>query len=1659
MKRSLTLIIGLLVVIAAAAVASYLAGPNGLQGSSEARLDALPSLDSVLSEDTDRAGSSTDGTADLAGPAVQTASVPVDEPAAEDGFVFTRLEIKTGEEEPQACFVFSEPLAEADVRYSDFVRLGDGDTTAVVTATGPLLCMGGLAFGTDYTVTLREGLPALSGARLAYDETVPVSLSDRPAAVSFGSGIVLPRESANGVPITTVNVDKLKIRVMRVGDRLLSQLQSGLLDEKVLYRWGVEEIETEKGSVIWTGEMDVSGPRNRTMRTLFPISEVTDNTAAGAYLIIAEDAAEPDTDTARYGGKAAQWVVASDLGLTSFAGTDGLHVFARSLDSAEPLARVRLALVARNNEILATAETRTDGGVRFDPGLMRGTGGMTPVMVFAYDGYDFNFHDLRRAAFDLSDRGVSGRTDPGPVDAFVYLDRGIYRPGETVQIVSLLRDDAAQAIEDAPLTLIVRRPDGIEYRRQTIGQQQAGGVYLPVTLSKSAPRGRWTVSAYLDPERAPVGSASFGVQDFVPERIALSLSSAAATLRPGDAVSVDATARYLYDAPGANLGGEASLRLVPDAEPFKDFAAYDFGLVEERFSPTFTDLTIARTDAAGATVATGTLEDVPDTSKPLRAAVTVSVFEPGGRMTREQISIPVRTRDVMLGIDPAFDGGGVREGAEARFGVVAVDADGNQTAGRSVSWQIIREVVNYQWYEIDGRWQYERIVKDRPVDAGSIALDADNPANISAAGLDWGTYRFQVADDSSGAKSSVRFYVGWYGGNADGQPDRVTVIADKPLYRAGDTARITVRAPTAAKALVTIAGSEVFETRSLTIPAEGTTFSVDVDRAWGAGAYVMVTAYHPLKDARPGAPVRSIGLAHVTVDQSARTLSVDLEVPETVAPQQQIDIPLTVRRGEDGRTPESAFVTLAAVDTGILMLTDFEPPAPEDHYFGKRRLGIDMRDTYGRLIRDVSGAAGQIRSGGDGFGDAGGLNVVPTKTVALFSGVVALDGDGKAIVPLDIPDFVGELTLMAVAFSPQAVGHSAKPVTVRRAVVGDMFFPRFLAPGDSAEATLQINNVDGAAGAYTAVVRRSGALGTAETALEPVTLAPGSDTRMAVSLTGAEPGIGTIALDVTGPEDFALTRSWDIEVRAPRLPETTSRAAYLEPGTDLALDADLTGGFIDGTQTVTLSLGGVPGFDVPALLRSLDRYPYGCLEQTTSRAFPLLFFNEAATAAGLARDDGLKARIQDAVDRVLDLQTASGAFGMWSHAGGEANLWLSVFALDFLLTAKESGYVVPSDAVRRGTSWLQNLTATSWQDVTARAYAFHVLAKTGQARIAELRYLFDAERAEIDNAMGLALLGAALDEAGDRARARIAFREAVGKLLAQRPAAYNAKEYGSLLRDVAGVTALAAQSRRTDILPRLVERVREMRPALRATTTQEKAWMLLAAHRLRTASGTAGTMLSLNAEGIALPEAAETMVLSPDAEALDAGIAITNTGADPVWYAVAAEGVPLEGRAPEANGLVASKEIFTLDGKPADLSAARQSERYVVLIRGRMDDNTYREMAALDLLPGGFEIETVLPAGSHAGLYPFLPELTPTQMTSARDDRFVAAFTVGSRYQPRPRRGEEPKIIRPAFAMAYVVRAVTPGSFAVPAVRVEDMYAPRILARTAEGRLNVQAAN
>ena len=1570
--------------------------------------------------------------------------------------VNSRLE--TAGETPRACIEFKGELqAPERLHYQDYVKVEPAADISFALADGGItLCISGLAFGTDYRVKLLPGLPSADGETLAKAEDLKFTVGDRAPSIGFrDSAYVLPKIGSTGVPVITVNTDRVALQLMRINDR---KLVDQLVDRRFLVNlpmYAAEDIVERSGELVWKGSMAIENQRNRRVVTAFPIQEVVPETKPGIYVLMAS-AYKPggdegdDYDDSRWRDQATQWLVVSDLGLTTFSGSDGLTVAVHSLESGSPLNRVELKLIARDNEVLATATSDRAGLVKFDPGLLRGEGGRTAtaVMAFRKDG-DFSFLDLTRGAFDLSDRGVGGRAMPGDTDLFFYSDRGVYRPGETAHVMGLLRDQGAKAIAGVPVMFKLLRPDGVESTRFTGVKDEGGGYQLDIPIASSARTGNWTLEAYVDPEGEPIAALSYLVEDVVPAQIETEVTPSAEALTPDAEASVAVKAKFLYGAPAADLPVKADLTIARDDDPFPALNGYRFGLADERVDPVRTPLDDSTTDAQGAATLPLSLGALPDTAQPLAATLRVEVYEFGGRPVIKSQKLAIRNRPFSIGIKPVFDGDEAPSDAPADFEVIAVDDNGRPIDHAGLSYRFVEEDWDYQWYYANNAWDYDVVVRDKGVSNGTVDATAANPAKITV-NPEWGHYRLEVYDAASGAASSVRFYAGWWAKpGTSTTPDRMQVVADKDLYEAGDQAEVRLAAPFTGQALVTIATDRILETRLVDVPASGSSIKVKVDPAWGAGAYVLVNAFRP-GDSGGGetdqhGPGRAIGTAWLAIDPKPRQLQVAMTVPDKVLPRQNVSIPVSVGNLSGG----AAYLTVAAVDEGILQLTDFKSPDPLNHYFGKRRLGLEIRDLYGQLIDGKEGKRGEIREGGDDA-SLGNRGAPPElKLVALFSGVVMLDDTGKATVTLDIPDYNGRLRLMAVAWDGANVGAAEAGLVVRDPVVALGVAPRFLAPGDKGMFSLSIQNLDAAAGSYHVALNASDAVQLGDGAVFDVDLKAGDTVRKSVPMLGRKLGAGKVTMTVTGPNGFAVTHDIQVPVRPAQTPMAQTLARVLQPGESFTLSKSALTPFLPETASFQASLSARPNLDVPRVLGNLSHYPYGCLEQTTSVAFPLLYVHELAETWGIdnASVSGDQTRIQAAVDRALEHERSDGQFGLWSGSD-RADRWLSAYAMDFLTEARTQGYQVSELGYRNGLKGLQLIMGGYSQDdpetLNARAYALYVLAKAKATSLSDLRYFNDTYLNRLPTPIAAAQLGAALAMTGDMERAGKAFAKA--RVDAERALRgywdYSSEWYGSGLRDMAALIALTVEAKAPDAdLGTLLERLAGEMASRRYLSTQEEAWILRAAHA--TAQDQAELKLGLSNGQSA--DQNRPYLVKAGLNDLQEDLTVTNNGDKVVYLRATASGVPMETQPAESRGAEVDRQFFTLNGDPVDLAKLKQNDIVVAVITGHFNDETNHRAMVIDLLPAGLEIENErLTNTRRTGDLAWLPELSEGNYSEYRDDRYIAAFDT------RPDRGNE-------FTFAYILRAVTPGQYKAPAIELEDMYKPELRARGAMGTAVVAA--
>jgi uncharacterized protein YfaS (alpha-2-macroglobulin family) len=1275
---------------------------------------------------------------------------------------------------------------------------------------------------------------------------------------------------------------------------------------------------------------------------------------------------------------------------------------------------------------------------------------MAPKMIFAYGpNNDFAMLDLSRSPLDMTAYDIEGRTAQSPIDIFAYTERGIYRPSETVYLTALLRGDKAEARFDRPVNVVISKPDGgIAFKQSYESRDQAGALAINYDLPPDAPRGLWTIS--LLPEGMETGKdIRFDVQDFVPQKLKVMSVVQDKTLLANSRTTLNLQADFLYGAPGKNLDAEAEARVQIENQPFANFKAFEFGNTQETFEERIVEIGMGVTDEAGAlSLPINLRAENINSSFPLRLMVTSGVAEPGGRYVRQADYIPLRTQEGYIGFKPNFEGRYASHKNPVSLDLVHVGVDGTVMPTR-LNWELVEEVHDFQWYRENGRWRYRKDISEAAIVSGQTDIATGPEAWVKR--LPRGQYRLDAMAEN-GVKGSIRFNVGWARTSSGiDAPDRIVMGTVEKSVNEGDTITLSVDAPYAGRGDLVIANETVQSIQSVVLPEGESVLSFKFSKNWGDSVYAMLTLYTPEPEDGKSIQRRAAGVSYIALDRSAQILDVNFNAPEKIEPRQSYELAVTVDNLPKG---EKAWISVAAVDEGILQLTQYKTPDAEGYFFGKKAFGLDVRDDYARLLNPNLGIAAILPQGGDSVGGAG-LSVVPTQTVSLYSGPVSLK-NGKAVIPLEIPDFQGKLRLMATSWTRTAVGSGEGALIIRDPVPVTVGLPRFLAPGDKAIATVSLDNLDGPVGEYSVAALSELAANDNQASAELDRNAR-KDLLFPIEAKGL--GASNFDLSIKGPQNYIYNNSRQIETRSPFRPRVRKTLKRLAPGETYALNPSRLDGFIPESTDVTLAVSNLPGLDAQTYINALSVYPYGCTEQTTSRAMPLLYVSELGGIAGL-EESQRKARIDIAIKRLIARQDSDGAFGLWRVGDGNSSPWLQIYVTEFLWHAKERGQSVPDDAMKKALRAVQKISQPNrysnlaldfnygWsrnggtdQDIRRyerAAYAHYVLALSGQVDVPDLRYLADNRAEQIKSPLAISYLATALSKIGDQRRAKTLFERA---LTGQDMGKSNRDDfYASGLRNAAAITATAYDYLSEEQTSTLLKYIAAWTQEDDYLNTQEQSYLV----RMIAALDSGSDRVSVRANGLELVHSKTSQTASLLGPQMDDNKTLTNEGETSIWVSETLTGLPLGDPGEISEGYQVTKELFSMDGKKVTTSNLTKGERAIIRVMIEPEQKRSAMIVLADLLPAGLEIEAILTPEEtrENAAYSFIGETSELDLAEARDDRFVAS--------ERTTRWDDNDI-----RAAYIVRAVTEGDFIFPGAVAEDMYRPEIRGRTESGRLSI----
>jgi alpha-2-macroglobulin len=1357
-------------------------------------------------------------------------------------------------------------------------------------------------------------------------------------------------------------------------------------------------------------------------------------------------------------------IVLTDLGLLAKQSLDGSQdVFVQSIHSGEPLAEVRVEILGRNGLPVLTATTDAEGHAHF-PDLRSFKHEQQPVLYLAHKGADSSFLPIeaRDRRLDLSRfdvGGVDNRVDQGTLSAYLFSDRGLYRPGEEIHAGVIVRtQDWKSSVQGVPLRLEITDPRGVSVRNEPFKPGPAGFSAIRYATRTSSPAGSYTISiSIVHPDRAIdlIGSTTVQVRDFLPDRLRMtthfSTEAAEGWVSPEN-LQASINLQNLFGTPAANRRVTAHMTLSPAFPAFNSYPGYQF------YDPQAARQSFDETLAPATTNDKGEAAFDLQLQRFVRATYRLEVdsegFEAdGGRGVSSAAAQLVSNMPYLVGWKADGDLGYVSRDAKRITTFIAIDPKAHKTDVEHLKLiKLETRFVSTLIRQNNGTYQYESRRKD-------VVLD-EHEATLPKAGLtlplatDTPGYFAYVLTDSTGQRlARMEYHVA---GDANltrtlEKDAQLQIALARNDYAAGDEIEMQIQAPYTGSGLITIERDRVYAWHWFHTTTTSSTQKIKLPAGIEGNAYVHVAFVRdPGSDEIYTSPL-SYGVQPFSINLDARKNAIHLDVPTLAQPGDTLKIGYSTQR--------PARIVVFAIDEGILQVAAYHTPDPLSHFFQKRSLDVTTSQILDLIMPEFRhGDLGAAPGGDQGSALARHLNPFQRKgdkPVVYWSGILDSDAAAREL-NYTVPDyFNGTLRVMAVAVTDDAVGVAETRALVRGDFVLSPNAPTTITPGDEFEVSVGVaNNLAGSGpGAELAIGLKTGAalqiLGEATQKL-PIAENHESSAHFRVRTLDK---LGAVDLEFTTSSGAASARRHvSISVR-PATPYMTSLIAgtFKHGSKDVAIDRNLYPEY----RTLDASTSLLPLSLAHGLVSYLSNYPYFCTEQIVSQAMPALTLAERPEFGYVKAEPG--ADIESLINELRVRQNDQGAYKLWP-GGNTVVEFVSLYAQHFLIEATAQGKAVPASLITSGNAYLRTIAIRDGNNLAQErdsAYAIYLLVRQGQVMSAEAsalrKRLTTRYKDQWEQDIAAAWLAASFklmrqEHDADQAIASIRFTQETPTVQAQ----WSADLYddpmtrdGFLLYVLSKHFPERLSAFGPEVLENLATRINTNRyHSLSAGTTLLALNAYIVATRADTAPQLAirEILRDKTVRQLELPA-----TLMPEVPFTDAAKALRfSSGTDlNAFYLVDESG--FDKTAPHeaiVKGFEILREYTDSTGHP--LSQVKMGDQVDVHLKFRaiQDNASIASVALVDLLPGGFEL--VIPTGDAGsdGACPFCsasPTATNLSYADPREDRVVFYGALTSDVQE----------------VVYRIKATNIGTYTIPPAYGEAMYDRSLLARSIAGKIEV----
>jgi len=1582
------------------------------------------------------------------------------------------------------CY-FSYAL-DAKQKYASYIEVGEIDKLRFTTTGNRLTIVLPFKPKQAQTLLIREGLKSKLGTTLAETYTERLSFEEtKPEIRLLSKGVIMPNSSGLQLPFQAVSLKAVDVIIYRTYENnILQFLQVNNLDgERELRRvarpiakktirlntnksldlrqWNTFSIDLssiiapEPGAVY---TVKIKFNKNYSLYSACPGSSadveenymtenIEDDLPNDNYYYDYDDydydyySSDNPCSDYYYRGKrfVSQNILASNVGLIAKRGNDRNYlVYATSLVTAEPMSGVKIVFYNYQQQKIGEGSTGSNGIVQV---VLK----EAPYVLMGQDGVQKSYlRIIDEQSLSLSSFDVSGTSVNNGLKGFIYGERGVWRPGDTLFLTFVMEDRDKRLPDNHPVTFELYNVNNQLANKQVRTEGQNGFYTFAVPTDADDPTGNW--NAYVK-----VGGVTFSktlrVATVKPNRLKITTKLDHEPVLSGQAISGTVNAKWLHGAPTGGNEADIAVRFAAVRATFKAYQDYSFDDITKRFDGDYEKEQKGRLNGNGDMNFNIPVNRREETPGKMRAAIAVRVFEEGGEFSIDNFSVDVYPYDTYVGLKMPKGIGyynRLETDKDQTFEVVSLDAAGKPVK-RTLDVAVYRSEWSWWWFSSDGSLaDYAYRVYHNEIYSTKIATNANGAGSFTykLTYPEWGLFLVKVTDPQSGYSATQKMYIDWWGyGRGDDSnsagASMLTFHTDKAKYNVGEKATVTVPSTAGAKLLVTVEnGSRVLSSTPVDCNGDETKVAITTTAEMTPNAYIYVALLQPHQQTKNDLPMRLYGFIPLMVEDPAPRLSPEINAPDVIRPEQQFTVKVKESKGKD------MTYTLAIVDEGLLDLTRFKTPDLWEHFFQREALGVRTWDLYNYVLGAYGGKIEQLFAiGGDDelSEKKGGDKAERFKPVVKFAGPFTLKGGKTNSHNFTINNYVGSVRVMLVAGNTQAYGNDEKTVPVRSPLMVQATLPRVLGPGEEVTLPATIFAMEKQVKDVKVELKLDDMFEPLNGTTQSLTFNETGDEIVRFQLKVKNKlGIARVKVVATSGSETA-ENIIEIDVRAANPPVIVSDEKIVSANQSAAFALKAPG--MEGTNSMQLEVSSIPPINLGSRLAYLIAYPHGCLEQTTSCVFPQLYLGDVVDMVNSTKEV-MKKNVEAALKRLTYFVKSDGSFSYWP-GGGYGCEWTNNYAGHFLVEAENKGYKIPGNMKENWISYQQK-AARNWSATTddnryeynqndlIQAYRLYVLALAKKQELGAMNRL--KERSDLSIQAKWMLAGAYALAGQPEAGKKI-----IENLSIETKNKYNdcSNTYGSPDRDDAitlDILTLLGMKEKAFLV---AQRISKAMGSDYWMSTQTTAYCLMGMSKFALSETSGLNFAYTVANGKAENVSSKKSLWNVDLGSKEGTVTLKfdNKANQTLFVRLTAKGVPAQGEeVASEKDLKLTVRYINDKGNTIDVTRLRQGTDFLaeVKIANPGQRGHYTNLALTQIFPSGWEIteNRLEDENRNDGV----------TYSDIRDDRVLSYFDL--------RKGN-------AITVKVKLRAAYTGKFYLPAVACEAMYDDTIHANTTGQKVEV----